>query len=59
MKTASRKAGNGRKARYYRILSQLSRLTEGERRRIAEACLRMNGVEIQPVDNGVSDITAQ
>ena len=40
-----RKAGNRIRNRYYRILSQLESLNEGERREMAEVCLRMNGVE--------------
>ena len=42
-KESFRKAGQKRRSRYYRILSQLGSLTEGERRRIVEVCLRMNG----------------
>lgn len=44
IKDSRRKAGRRRKYRYYRILSQLESLTEGERLRIVEVCLRMNGV---------------
>ncbi len=43
-KAAHRNAGKRRRSRYYRILSQLESLTEGERRRIAEVCVRMKGV---------------
>ena len=45
-KAERRKAGKRRRSRYYRILGQLDRLTVGERRRIAEVCLRMNGVGV-------------
>ncbi len=44
-KAARREAGERRRSRYNRILSQLENLTEGERQRIAEVCLRINTVE--------------
>ena len=44
-KAAHRKAGKRRRSRHYGILRQLESPTEGERREMAEVCIRMNGVE--------------